>query len=92
MTLSGVRQNLLNLHLTHREITILCLIATGRTSEQTAQALNLSYHHTVAQHVAAMLRKSGATNRSELIARGFVAGILDPDQWPPTPRGELNTR
>jgi hypothetical protein len=30
------------------------------------------------------LRKSGARNRGELIARSFVAGILDAARWPPS--------
>lgn len=69
--------------LTARETAILCLIATGYTSDQVANVLHLSYH-TVAQHIAAMLRKSGTRSRGELIARCFVAGILDGDRWPPS--------
>jgi DNA-binding CsgD family transcriptional regulator len=72
------------LAMTEREVAILCLLAEGRTSVEAADRLHIS-HHTVAQHVAAMLRKSGARNRGELIARAFVGGLLSPDRWPPVP-------
>jgi DNA-binding CsgD family transcriptional regulator len=70
--------------LTEREVAILCLLAGGRTSAEAADSLHIS-HHTVAQHVAVMLKKSGAKNRGELIARAFVCGLLSPNCWPPTP-------
>jgi DNA-binding CsgD family transcriptional regulator len=72
------------LSMTEREVAILCLLAEGRTSVEAAHRLHIS-HHTVAQHVAVMLRKAGARNRGELIARAFVGGLLSPDCWPPTP-------
>lgn len=72
------------LSLTEREVAILCLLAEGLTSAEAADSLHIS-HHTVAQHVAVMLKKSGARNRGELIARAFVTGLLAPNRWPPTP-------
>jgi DNA-binding CsgD family transcriptional regulator len=72
------------LSLTERQVTILCLLAEGLTSAEAADSLHIS-PHTVAQHVAAMLRKAGARNRGELIARAFVLGLLAPNYWPPTP-------
>jgi len=72
------------LSMTAREVAILCLLAEGRTSVEAADSLHIS-HHTVAQHVAVMLKKSGARNRGELIARAFVCGLLSPDCWPPAP-------
>jgi len=76
--------------MTEREVAILCLLAEGRTSVEAADSLHIS-HHTVAQHVAVMLRKSGARNRGELIARAFVCGLLSPDCWPPAPAVESSS-
>lgn len=70
--------------MTQREMAILCLLAEGLTSTEAADSLHIS-RHTVAQHVAAMLKKSGARNRGELIARAYVSGVLSPDGWPPAP-------
>lgn len=53
--------------LTPRETAILCLIAGGHTNTQTAKRLHIS-HHTVAQHIADMLRRAKASSRDELIA------------------------
>jgi DNA-binding CsgD family transcriptional regulator len=39
--------------------------------------------HTVAQHIAQMLHRSGARSRAELVARAYCAGILPTDIWPP---------
>jgi DNA-binding CsgD family transcriptional regulator len=74
------------LNLTARETAILCLIAGGHTNTQAAKRLNIS-HHTVAQHIADMLRQAQASSRSELIARAYATGILAPDTWPPCPSG-----
>jgi len=64
-----------NFSLTEREHSILCLIAKGENTADIARELYIS-HHTVAQHVATMLRKAGARTRSELVARAFIAGCL----------------
>ena len=72
------------LDLTPRETAILCLIAGGHTNAQTARRLHIS-HHTVAQHIADMLRRAQASSRGELIARAYAAGVLAPDIWPPRP-------
>jgi DNA-binding CsgD family transcriptional regulator len=74
------------LDLTPRETAILCLIAGGYTNTQTAKRLHIS-HHTVAQHIADMLRRAQASSRGELIARAYAAGVLAPDIWPPCPSG-----
>jgi DNA-binding CsgD family transcriptional regulator len=60
----------------------LCLVAGGHTNSQAAKALHIS-HHTVAQHIADMLRRAEARNRGELIARAYSAGILVTGAWPP---------
>jgi DNA-binding CsgD family transcriptional regulator len=50
-------------HLTEREITVLCVLATGATSGEAAATLTLS-RRTVDAHVASMLRKAGVRNRA----------------------------
>ena len=72
------------LDLTARETAILCLIAEGHTNTQTAKRLQIS-HHTVAQHIADMLRRAQASSRGELIARAYTAGLLATNIWPPRP-------
>jgi DNA-binding NarL/FixJ family response regulator len=67
---------------TERETSIICLIAAGLTNAQVAVRLCIS-HHTVAQHVAEMLRRSSARNRCELVARSYAAGTLRIGVWPP---------
>lgn len=63
------------LRLTQRERSILRLAATGSTNVQIAASLHIS-KYTVAQHVANMLHRTGAANRTDLVHRAHVAGIL----------------
>jgi DNA-binding CsgD family transcriptional regulator len=63
-------------HLTEREITVLCALASGATSQETAAALRLS-RRTVDAHVASMLSKAGVRNRGELLTVTVAHGILD---------------
>ncbi len=65
---------------TAREAEIMCLVAAGHTNAQVGRRLHIS-HHTVAQHVADMLRRCGARSRCELVARAYAAGCLS--SWPP---------
>ena len=77
---------------TERESSILCLIAAGFTNGEAAAELHIS-RHTVAQHVAEMLRTTGARSRAELVARAYCGGILRAGHWPPrlrTKRGDLS--
>jgi DNA-binding NarL/FixJ family response regulator len=71
-------------HLTPRQVDILVLIASGFANSRIALTLGVSTR-TVDQHVATMLRRSGAQNRAELIARCFAMEILvaDAGVWPP---------
>ena len=71
-----------HLDLTPRETTVLCLIAGGLTTSQVATRLHIS-RHTVAQHVATMLRRAQARSRGELIARAYASGIFATGTWPP---------
>jgi DNA-binding CsgD family transcriptional regulator len=77
-----------SLDLTPRETAILRLIAGGHTNTQAAKRLNIS-HHTVAQHIADMLRRTRARSRGELIARAYTSGVLAPGIWPPGPSGSV---
>jgi DNA-binding NarL/FixJ family response regulator len=60
---------------TSREMSILELIAKGLTNIQIATELHIS-KYTVAQHVAKMLERSGAINRTDLVSRSYTAGVL----------------
>jgi LuxR family maltose regulon positive regulatory protein len=61
--------------LTKRELTVLHLIAKGCTNIQIATNLHIS-KYTVAQHVAKMLQRTGAANRTDLVGKAHDAGIL----------------
>jgi DNA-binding NarL/FixJ family response regulator len=73
-------------HLTEREIEVLVLVASGQHNKQIAQALGISTR-TVDHHLRAMLARAGAHSRADLIARCYVAGILDRAAWPPAGSG-----
>lgn len=61
---------------TARELSILQLVAKGLTNVQIAASLHIS-KYTVAQHIAKMLHRTGAANRTDLVSRAHIAGILD---------------
>jgi DNA-binding CsgD family transcriptional regulator len=69
-------------HLTAREIDVLCAVAAGSSTDQAAVTLHMS-SHTITHHLGDMLRRTGAGNRTELVARAYAAGILLPGTWPP---------
>lgn len=71
------------IHLTEREIEVLCKLAGGNTSGQTALLLRLS-RRTVDSHVASMLRKAGMRNRGELLALAVAHEIIDMSSAPPS--------
>lgn len=64
-----------DLRFTSREMSVLELIAKGLTNIQIARELHIS-KYTVAQHVAKMLERSRALNRTDLVSRSYAAGIL----------------
>ena len=64
---------------TQREMSILSLVALGFTNVQIGKKLHIS-KYTVAQHVAKMLRRLGAANRTDLVNRAHVEGILQSGQ------------
>jgi DNA-binding CsgD family transcriptional regulator len=75
-------------HLTLRELDVLCLVAAGSSTEQAASVLHMS-SHTISHHLGEMLRRSGAVNRTELVARAYAAGILEATSWPPRRTGRF---
>jgi DNA-binding CsgD family transcriptional regulator/class 3 adenylate cyclase len=60
--------------LSEREIEVLRLIAAGRSNQQIADELYISLN-TVARHVAHILDKTGAVNRTEAAAYAFREGL-----------------
>ncbi|MEY9872130.1 DNA-binding CsgD family transcriptional regulator [Streptacidiphilus sp. MAP12-33] len=70
--------------LTRREISIASMIAVGASNRRIAEDLWIS-PHTVAAHLCSMLRRMGASNRTELIARLYAEGVLAQGAWPPLP-------
>ncbi|WP_084678547.1 helix-turn-helix domain-containing protein [Actinopolymorpha alba] len=68
--------------LTVSEVKVVELAAAGRTNDQIGRELSLS-SHTVAAYLAEAMRRVGARNRAELVARCYVSGVLDVGQWPP---------
>jgi DNA-binding CsgD family transcriptional regulator len=69
-------------HFTEREVDVLCHVAAGLTNDEVAASMNIS-GHTVAGHLRAMLNRSHARTRAELVARAYAAGVLVPYAWPP---------
>ncbi len=60
---------------TPRDLDVLRLVSEGCTNVQIASMLHIS-KYTVAQHIAKMLRKAGACNRTDLVNRAHIAGVL----------------
>lgn len=73
-------------HLTTQEIAILELIAAGLGNDSIGRTLHLS-SHTVASHISVAMRRACAHSRAELVARGFVNGVLSAESWPPHATG-----
>ena len=63
--------------LTTRELEVLQLLAAGKSNKEIAQALFISTH-TVAVHVARVLEKTGASNRTEAAAYATRHHLLEP--------------
>lgn len=70
------------IHLTDREIDVLCALATGKTSIGAAEVLRMS-SRTVDSHVRSMLRKAGVRNRGELLAVAVAHAVIDMEAAPP---------
>lgn len=74
---------------TKRQVEVLCLLASGLTSQATAKHLMIS-EHTVIRHISNMMNCFGAENRMELLALAIVCGIVDSEHWPLRPTGKLS--
>ena len=68
--------------LTSRELDIAAMLAFGASTQQIARDLFIS-PHTVAAHLAHLLRKLSVANRTELVARLYAEGVLGQGTWPP---------
>jgi DNA-binding CsgD family transcriptional regulator len=68
--------------LTTRELDIVVMLALGASTARIAGDLFIS-PHTVAAHLAHLLRKIRVANRTELVARLYVEGVLVQGEWPP---------
>lgn len=62
--------------LTAKQLSILVMIARGLTNREIAYELHMS-KYTVAQHIKEMLKRTGAVNRTDLINRAHITGILN---------------
>ena len=67
--------------LTDREENVLELLASGMSTQQIGAALYIS-HQAVTYHVGNLLSKLQSSNRTELVGRAFVLGLLSLT-WPP---------
>jgi len=74
--------------LTAREREVLELAAQGCTARDMSSAMWVSVKG-IEYHVANLLRKLLARNRTEAVAKAFVVGLLTPE-WPPRARHELS--
>jgi DNA-binding NarL/FixJ family response regulator len=70
--------------LTERERSVLRFASEGHTNIQIAEILHIS-KYTVAQHIAKMLRTTGASNRTDLVNRAYHAGVLTAESQPTLP-------
>ena len=61
--------------LSAREIEVLQLVATGKSNRQIGERLTIS-QNTAANHVRAILQKTGSSNRAEATAYAARHGLL----------------
>ncbi|MET9799995.1 PAS domain-containing protein [Streptomyces sp. NPDC006368] len=61
---------------------ILALAAGGATTERIARSVGLTVDG-VNYHLTRLSRRWGVPNRTALVARAYVLGVLAPDTWPP---------
>ncbi|MFJ8825004.1 PAS domain-containing protein [Streptomyces sp. NPDC102467] len=61
---------------------ILALLAAGATTARAARETGLTTDG-VTYHLRRLSQRWGAANRTELVARAYALGILEPGVWPP---------
>ena len=71
----GIRNTRGETALTARESEVLSLLAEGSSNKSIARALDISVH-TAKFHVASLLAKLGARNRSDAVAIGMRRGLV----------------
>ncbi|GAA2228994.1 MULTISPECIES: PAS domain-containing protein [Kitasatospora] len=70
------------------EARILALAAGGATTAQIAAGVGLTVDG-VNYHLGRLARRWGTANRTALVARAYVTGVLAPGVWPPEPSGPV---
>ncbi|WHT22319.1 PAS domain-containing protein [Crossiella sp. CA-258035] len=65
-----------------REAEIITRVAAGDTTAAIAAAIGLTPDG-VTYHVTRLCQRFGAANRTALVARAYVTGVLDASAWPP---------
>ncbi|MFI6689665.1 helix-turn-helix transcriptional regulator [Streptomyces sp. NPDC050485] len=70
--------------LTPQEARILALVAAGRTTSVIDRTVGLSADG-VNYHLVRMGRRLDVPNRTALVAKAYVLGVLSPTAWPPEP-------
>jgi DNA-binding NarL/FixJ family response regulator len=65
--------------LSPREVVVLRLVARGLSNREVGRELVIS-EHTVANHIRAILRKTGCANRTEATAYAYRHGLAAPDE------------
>ncbi|AZM57045.1 diguanylate cyclase [Streptomyces sp. WAC 01529] len=68
--------------LSTQEARILRLVAGGATTSVVARAVGIGVDG-VNYHLTRLCRRLRAPNRTALVARAYVLGLLDPTAWPP---------
>lgn len=68
--------------LTSRQAVVISQAAAGLSSQQIASVLRISVR-TVYAHMLTARNRAGAASTTELVARCYESGILEPGQWPP---------
>ena len=64
--------------ITHRELEVLRLVASGRSTGEIARALWVT-DETVRTHVRRLLRKLDARTRAHAVSIAYRRGLLDPE-------------
>lgn len=77
--------------LSAQEARILRLVAGGATTSVVARAVGIGVDG-VNYHLTRLCRRLRAQNRTALVARAYVLGLLDPEAWPPRVAGPAGRR
>ncbi|MEV5239604.1 PAS domain-containing protein [Streptomyces cinnamoneus] len=66
---------------------ILALAASGATTAAIGKAVGLTVDG-VNYHLSRLSRRWRVSNRTALVAKAYVLGVLEPGRWPPAPAGQ----